>query len=566
MPRRMLRHLTQLGLLLVLSLVARSAAATTYSVGPTRALKTLQDVQLLLAPGDVVELDGDATYPGGVYFRIGQSGTVAQKVTIRGIKTNGKRPVISGGGTGVLDGLGMVLNGSHYVLESLEVTASSSMCIVHKGDDITIRDFVVHDCPGQGLLGNDDEAGSLTLEFSEFYRNGNGTFQHQIYMATGEDMYPGSVFRMQNCYVHDGNGGNNVKSRSERNEIYYNWIEGAYYHNVELIGPDKSPATPTREDSDVVGNVIIGNGSQAWHLVRVGGDKAEADTSGRYRFVNNTFVVGAAGNSSVVRLMLRIDTVEMHDNAFVRAGAGTAPLFSTSEVVWVNGESLFGTNNWVQTGLTGTPSTWTNTFTGADAGLVNVAAFDVRLATATSPLADNAVANPASVPGRAFPNPLASPAFVPPMRQIVSAATPRLTVGALDIGAYEFGTTATPPADGGTPPPTDAGTTPPSDAGTTPGDPGTTPPGDASTTPTGTGTTPTGTGTGTTPPTGSGPGNATATGADAGAGGASDAAASDAGCGCGVVGAHGAASAVWLAGIAILWCARRRRRSRSTRR
>jgi hypothetical protein len=28
-------------------------------------------------------------------------------------------------------------------------------------------------------------------------------------------------------HVHDQNGGNAVKSRAERNEIHYNWIEGA---------------------------------------------------------------------------------------------------------------------------------------------------------------------------------------------------------------------------------------------------------------------------------------------------------------------------------------------------
>ncbi len=53
-----------------------------------------------------------------------------------------------------------------------------------------------------------------------------GISAHQIYMATDESAHPGSVFRMQFCYMHDGAGGNNVKSRSERNEIYYNWIEG----------------------------------------------------------------------------------------------------------------------------------------------------------------------------------------------------------------------------------------------------------------------------------------------------------------------------------------------------
>ena len=71
-------------------------------------------------------------------------------------------------------------------------------------------------------------------------------------MATDETAYPGAVFRMQHCYVHDANGGNNVKSRAERNEIYYNWIEGAYYHELELIGPDGQAESLKREDSDVV--------------------------------------------------------------------------------------------------------------------------------------------------------------------------------------------------------------------------------------------------------------------------------------------------------------------------
>lgn len=447
MLRRMFRPLLTLSTLCFVSALAGSAAAETFQVGPSRTYKNLQAVQQLVKPGDVVEVDGGVTYPGGVFFRAAQSGSAAQKVTIRGIKVNGKRPVISGGGGGVLDGLGMVLNGNHYVLESLEVTGASDTCIVHKGDDITIRDFVVHDCPGQGLLGHDEEAGSLTLELSEFYKCGNGTYQHQIYMTTGQEMYPGAVFRMQHCYVHDGGGGNNVKSRSQRNEIYYNWIEGAHYHSLELIGPDVSPATPAREDGNIVGNVIVGNGPQKWHMVRLGGDKDQADTSGRYRFVNNTFVVGSGGVDSIVRLMLRVDTVEMHNNAFVHIGTGGAPIFQTNEVQWVNGPSLFGSNNWVQDGLSGAPAAWTNTSTGTDAAFVNLGQLDLRLKDG-SPLIDKGVANPPSVAGRSFPNPLGAPAFVPPSRQLSPAATPRPAAGALDIGAYEFGSGA-PPGPGG---------------------------------------------------------------------------------------------------------------------
>jgi MYXO-CTERM domain-containing protein len=498
--------------------VARSAEATKYQVGPSRAQKTLQDVQTMLKPGDVVELDGDATYPGGVFFKAAQSGSAAQKVTIRGMKVNGKRPVISGGGSGNVQGLGMVLNGSHYVLESIEVTGSTNTCIVHKGDDITIRDFVVHDCPGQGLLGHDFEAGSLTLEQSEFYACGSGMLNHQIYMATGEMMYPGAVFRMQHCYVHDGKGGNNVKSRSQRNEIYYNWIESAFYHDLELIGPDSTTQTPEREDGDVVGNVLVGNGSQKFHLVRIGGDKAGAETGGRYRFVNNTFVVGTAGNASIVRLMLKVDTLEMHNNAFIRMGAGTAPFFALSDVNWVNGVSLFGSNNWVQDGFTGAPATWTGTLTGADPGLTDVAMLDLRV-KADSALVDKGAMTPASPAGREFPNPLGLATFVPPARQISVTPSPRAAVGALDIGAFEFG------SGSAAPPP-----------GTNPGPGGTS---------------------------ASGGSAGTSGGADADAGDGAGAGNGDSGCGCRVVAAPSLGAFAALAGLGALVGVLRRRNRRS---
>ena len=43
---------------------------------------------------------------------------------------------------------------------------------------------------------------------------------------------------MRFSYVHDANGGNSVKSRAARNEIHYNWIEGALYHELDLIGAE----------------------------------------------------------------------------------------------------------------------------------------------------------------------------------------------------------------------------------------------------------------------------------------------------------------------------------------
>ncbi|HET9713410.1 MAG TPA: hypothetical protein VFP64_16065, partial [Pyrinomonadaceae bacterium] len=69
-----------------------TAYSVTYQVGPSRTFKKLQDVAPLLNPGDIAEVDGNATYPGDLIFT--RPGTVINKITIRGIRVNGLRPVI----------------------------------------------------------------------------------------------------------------------------------------------------------------------------------------------------------------------------------------------------------------------------------------------------------------------------------------------------------------------------------------------------------------------------------------------------------------------------------------
>ena len=232
-------------------LFAGRASATTYQVGPGKPNAAIADVANMLVAGDIVEVDGNQTYAGGVV--LAKSGSAAQKITIRGLRINGKRPVLSGA-TNTIE-----VQGSHVVVEGFELTAGTFRCFYHHGDDITLRDSVIHDCPRHGLLGADTDSGSLLMEYVEVFKCGGGTQDHQVYMATDEMTHPGAVFRMQYCFLHDGNGGNNVKSRAERNEIYYNWIEGALYHELELIGPDPAGGAPEilkREDSDVVGNVL----------------------------------------------------------------------------------------------------------------------------------------------------------------------------------------------------------------------------------------------------------------------------------------------------------------------
>ncbi|AUX28673.1 MULTISPECIES: right-handed parallel beta-helix repeat-containing protein [Sorangium] len=427
------RHLVTLSLVapgigLSVLLAASPASGATYEVGRGKQYSSLAEVAPRLAAGDVVEVQGDATYPGDVIFK--KSGTEAQKITIRGVRVNGRRPVLSGGTNTV------VFGGNHYTFEGFEITRGASRCVFNRAHDVTVRDAVVHDCPGHGILGADSESGSFTLEYVEVYACGSGDSRHPIYIATDEETRLGSVFRMRHCYVHDGNGGNNVKSRAERNEIYYNWIEGAKYHEIELIGPDGQDEGLAREDSDVVGNVFVKTGQH--FLARIGGD-GTGQTFGRFRFVNNTFLL-APGSRPAIRMFDGIESVEMSNNVFYRRGGGGVEVYVDRSASWVTGAALIaGANNWVPSGSSAIPAAWTGTLQGADPRFADVGSLDLRPA-AGSPLIDAGARWTPSPAGHPFPSPLAAPRSAPARGvRAASGAPQRPTAGAIDIGAYEFG-------------------------------------------------------------------------------------------------------------------------------
>src|ERR1043165_2382677 len=134
---------------IALLLCTTPAFATTYQVGPSRTLKTLGAVASQLGPGDIVEVDGDTTYNGGVV--LSRAGAPGNPITVRGLRVNGKRPILSGGTNSI------EIQGDHYVLEGFDVTGGSSRCVYHHSDDVVMRDLVVHDCKLHGLLGADQD-------------------------------------------------------------------------------------------------------------------------------------------------------------------------------------------------------------------------------------------------------------------------------------------------------------------------------------------------------------------------------------------------------------------------
>jgi hypothetical protein len=427
----------------VMCLHASALAGNIYNVGPGQPYANFQALPDLSA-GDLVLVDGGgAVYPGNINFFDEGHGTAAEPIVLRGVVIKNQRPIISGGTNCIR------LDNDYYWLENFEVTEGTSRGIYTAGHGNVIRNCVVHDCANHGILGGDGGSGDLLIEYTEVHHCGNGLSNHQIYVATDNDEHPTAIFRMQFCYIHHGNGGNNVKSRCGRNEIYYNWIEGAFYHELECIGADPAgqttPPETVREDSDIVGNILVKTNGTGL-ICRVGGDGTGA-SDGRYRFVNNTCVM-FSGTQAVFRYQDIMESMECHNNAFLRAAGGGVRIYSDSLSEPISSVAFAGTNNWIPTGSTFVPSQWTGTIVGSAPGMADAAGFDF------TPTVGGAIINagnpsPATIPAHPFLSALFPPAYHPPPRTLIAVgmAQARPVNGIIDIGALEYAPMIPCPAD-----------------------------------------------------------------------------------------------------------------------
>jgi hypothetical protein len=243
-------------------------------VGPGRRLDTPSAAAREARDGDVVLIDA-ADYPAE--HAVWQQ----TRLLLRGV--NG-RPRLIAGDELAQDKAIWVVNGNDVVIENIEFSSArnadhNGAGIRAQGGRLTIRAAYFHDSD-TGLLTDNDPGQQLTVEFSEFARNGYDD-------GRAHNLYVGSIARFELRYSSSSGArtGHLVKSRAKRNVIAYNQLADI------PAGPSSYELDfPRSTDTTVIGNLIAQSGaSPNATLLSYGAEDNGRPPEGRLRVAWNTF-------------------------------------------------------------------------------------------------------------------------------------------------------------------------------------------------------------------------------------------------------------------------------------
>jgi parallel beta-helix repeat protein len=472
----MKKHFFLAALFFLLALTA-SVKATVYEVKPGTPLDTIGEVPwATLQPGDTVLIYWKST-PYKEKWVICRQGTSVAPITVRGVPDakTGALPIIDGSGAVTAPGLnfwnderGVIKIGGanvpadtmpkYITIENLDIRSAhpnyqftsdtgvtmnysdaASSIYVEKGENITVRNCVIHDSANGFFVASSDDTVSRNILVEGNYIFGNGivgsAFQHNNYTAAIGITFQYNRFGP----LRAGANGNALKDRSAGTVIRYNWIESG---NRQLDLVDAEDSVQIQNDAAyhktfVYGNLLIEpDGAGNSQIAHYGGDSGNELTyrKGKLYFYNNTVISTRAGNTTLFRLSTNDETCDARNNIFYNTAAG-ANLALLAEV-----GTLSVSNNWIKAG-------WRNSHEGTDfGGSVTVAgAFITGTAPGFSDFANqdfhlttgSAAINAGTVlHADAVGNNVA--------RQYVKhqSSEARPVSGALDLGAYEFAAVA----------------------------------------------------------------------------------------------------------------------------
>lgn len=445
--------------------------AAVYEVKPGTPIDKIAQVPwATLQPGDTVLIYWKATSYKEKWV-ICRQGTAAAPITVRGVAgPNGELPVIDGNGAVTPLNLnfaseqrGVIKIGSanipadtmpkYITIENLDIrgahpdyqfsddggntqtySSAASSIYVEKGENITVRNCIMHDSANGFFVASSDEMVSRNILVEGNYIYGNGisgsAFQHNNYTAAIGITFQYNRFGP----LRAGSVGNALKDRSAGTVIRYNWIESG---NRQLDLVDGEDSVQIRNDPQyrktlVYGNLLIEpDGAGNSQITHYGGDSGTlADyRKGTLYFYNNTVISTRAGNTTLFRLSSNEENCDARNNIFYNTAAGSnMAMLDDTGVLSVS-------HNWVKSGWRTSHGTATgtlnndNTFVnGTSPGFVNEVGQDFKLLSTSAAVNAGTVLNPNVIP--------ADNAVRQYLKHQMSEARP--VSGAFDIGAYEY--------------------------------------------------------------------------------------------------------------------------------
>lgn len=452
-----------------------SSNAAVYEVKPNTPLDTIAEVPWAnLQPGDTVLIYWKPTAYKEKWV-ICRQGTAAAPITVRGVpNASGELPVIDGSGATTPQNLnfwseqrGVIKIGGanvpadtmpkYITIENLEIksahpdyqftddggntlnyTSAASSIYVEKGENITIRNCIIHDSANGFFVASSDEEASRNILVEGNYIYGNGisgsAFQHNNYTAAIGITFQYNRFGP----LRAGANGNNLKDRSAGTVVRYNWIESGN-RQLDLVEGDDSVLIRTDASyrkTFVYGNILIEpDGAGNSQITHYGGDNGTTSLyrKGTLYFYNNTIVSTRTGNTTLFRLSTNEENCDARNNIFyVTANGSNLAMLDDTGILTIK-------NNWLKPNwrishgtATGTINNDGSSVTGASPNFVDFNAQDFRL-----------LSNSAAVNAGTSLNSQVLPVHNV-VRQYVKhqQSEPRNQNGAFDIGAFEFGSTA----------------------------------------------------------------------------------------------------------------------------
>lgn len=377
-----------------------SVQAAVLAAGPGKTYATPCAAFAAARPGDIVEIEGNATYSGNVCY------IATSNLTIRGVRG---RPKIDAAGRSAQGKAVWVIGGSNVVVENVEIFGAkvpdkNGAAFRIEGTNFTLRNSFIHDNEN-GILCGANANSNIVLENNDFGHNGDGSGQtHNVYIGAIASL----VFRYN--YSHDAVIGHNLKSRALVNTVIYNrfsTLRPGETGSTAVGRPSYEIDLPNGGTAYVIGNVIQQPAAYENSALLAYGAEASSGAADALYVVNNTFINDSA-NGTFIYVHSRV-TKPAHIQNNLFSGRGTLAT-QASAVLQTN-------------------------YKADQVAFVNRAAYDLH--PLTHPQITGAGSEPVVPP--------TGVALRPVMEYVHTASgAPRPVAAKLDIGAYQTATPLSP--------------------------------------------------------------------------------------------------------------------------